>query len=149
MDYIREAIEYLKTYKDLQYAVINLKEEVQKLDAELQGGAMVYSDMPGGGSAAVQADDKMLNKIYRIEMAKKEYSDSNKTIRRIDRILEELNLGDGKERHGDILRQWFIERRDRQEIANEMGYSMSQLYRIKDKALRRLGVQLFGIKVIK
>lgn len=151
MGYIREAIEYLKSYNDLQFAVINLKEEIQKLDAELKGSAICYKDMPGG-SGAINADDVLINKIYRKAQAEKEWRTSTSIIKRIDRILEELSKGEGNENHGEIIRRCFIDRqgsRDIDDIADEFKYSRRQFYRIRQTALRRLAVQLFGINVIR
>lgn len=148
MDYIREAIEYLKSYKDLQMAVINLKEEIQKLDAELKGSAITYKDMPGG-SGALQSDDVMLNKLFRLQQCKLKYAESYREIKRIDRILEGLSEGEGNEKHTAILKRTFIDGGDIDVIADELGYSRRQYYRVRNVALRRFAVQLFGIAVIK
>lgn len=150
MDYIREAIEYLKSYKDTQMSIINLREEITKLDAELKGSAITYTDMPGGGGI-IPADDIMLNKIYRKSQAEKQLKESAATIRRIDRILKDLN-SDNNEKHGDMLRKSFIARlsnKDIDELADEFGYSRRQFYRVREKALKRFAIQLFGISVIK
>lgn len=148
MDYKREAIEYLKSYKDTLNSVRNLREEISILDAELKGSAITYTDMPGGGGV-VPADDIMINKIFRKALAERGLKESSITIKRIDRILESLN---DEDRHGDMLRRSFIERlsdKDIEELADEFGYSRRQFYRVREKALKRFAIQLFGIIVIK
>lgn len=151
MDYIREAVEYLKCYGDTQRSIINLKEEITKLDAELKGSAITYKDMPSGGGV-VAAEDIMLNKIFRKEQAEKELKESIFIAKRIDRILSEMDTENENDKHGLILRRCFIERNkeiDMDRIADEMGYSRRHFYRIRQTALKKFAIQLFGITVIK
>jgi hypothetical protein len=96
MDYVMEAIETLKRYNDYQKSAINLKEEIIKLDEELKGSAITYSDMPAGGSG-VLSDEIMINKICRKTQAEIELRETKFELNRIDRILIQLSDGEGNE----------------------------------------------------
>lgn len=146
MDYIREAIEVLRAYNDYQKSIINLQEEILIIDTELQGSAISYKENPGG-SGIVNKDDIVLNKIYRKSEALKELKATSMKVQRIDRILQDISQDDECKNYGIVLRRWFIESADKECIANDLGYSIRQLYNIKNKAIKKFAIHLHGIKV--
>lgn len=148
MDYIREAIEHLRSYNDLQFALQNLSREIAELKATMPDvKAIEITDMPKGGGPA-GADDILVNKVYRLQMAKTEYKTAYRAVKKIDQTLEDISLQKGCETFGGLLRAWFIQHRDKEDISLELGYSERQIYRIKDIALRKFAIQYFGIDVI-
>ena len=148
MDYIREAIDFLKSYNDLAKAKDNLSIDIQELRADTGEKSFTMDGMPHGGNGS-GFDDHVINKLYRLQVSEKNYKETVKCMAKIDRILEELTEGEGNEMHGKLLRLWFIENRSKENISEELNISVRHVFRIKNIAIRRLAIQLHGINVIK
>lgn len=151
MDYIREAVEYLKSYKDMKISLKNLKDEIRELGLEIPGDtAISFSDMPGGSGPHLP-DDKIINKMCRLEQAKEEYIATKKKLEKMDKIIAKLSYG-GNKCYEKVLRMWYIDNGDKkpdaEEIAKELNYTERHVYRIKGIALRKFAIQLHGVKVI-
>lgn len=141
MDYVREAIEYLRSYNDLEKALKNLNEEILKLNTDLKCVKEIdYSGMPHG-SGNETPDDMLVNKLYRKQKAIEEYGQTKKAIGRIDKVLEGLSEDESR-----VLKMWFIDNARRDDIAEALHCSEPNAYRIKNRAIRKLAIQLFGIK---
>lgn len=144
MDYVREAVEYLKNYNNLDVARQNLKDEILELKSELKSvKGMVYSDMPTGSSPDLP-DDKIINKMFRLYRAKEEYRSTLITLKRMDKVFEKFQKTDPS--FAKILRAYFIECLVEEEIMKRFNYSERHLRRLKQIALRYFAIQLFGIK---
>jgi hypothetical protein len=147
MDYLREAIEHLRSYNDLNFALQNLSREINDLKATMPDvKAIEITGMPPGGGSGT-ADDILINKMYRLQMAEKEYKATYKAVKKIDQVLNDISKDDC-EKYGQLLRLWFIQHRSKDEIAEELTYYERQIYRIKDIALKKFAIQYFGIDVI-
>lgn len=148
MNYIKEAEDYLRNYNDLLSAVDNLEKEIEEINEELACiKSMDYSGMPHG-SGSVLPDDRLVNKLYRKQKAEKELKSTQNAIKRIDEVLEGLSVGEGNEKHEKILRLFYLEGARGQALEEVLECSERHAYRLKGIAIRRLAVQLFGIKVI-
>lgn len=151
MDYIREAINNLRDYNDLKQSLDNLRDEVMEIDAELKCIKEVdYSGMPHG-SGSKNPDDNLVNKIYRKQKAMQEYKLTKHKLERLDRVLNKLSEGKGNEFQEEIVRYFFVDYKNASQIKkllNEAGHDLSerQIYRIRDRGIRKLAVRFFGIK---
>jgi hypothetical protein len=57
-----------------------------------------------------------------------------------------ISQDSGCERYKDILLMWYVEKIPKEDIANNIGYSHRQsVYEIKNKAIKKFTVALFGI----
>lgn len=148
MDYIREAIEYLKSYNDLVKARDNLSIEIRELRANTGEKSVNLDGMPHGSNGS-GLSDYVVNNLYKLQIAERNYKETIRCMARIDRILEELNEGKRNEMHGQLLRMWFIENRSKELIAETLNISVRHIFRMKNIAIRRLAIQLYGIRVIK
>lgn len=148
MDYIREAIEYLKSYNDLEKAKDNLSIEIRELRANTGEKTVNLDGMPHGSNCS-GLSDYVVNNLYKLQIAERNYKETIRCMARIDRILEELNEGNRNEMHGQLLRMWFIENRSKESIAEALNISVRHIFRMKNIAIRRLAIQLYGIRVIK
>jgi DNA-directed RNA polymerase specialized sigma subunit len=148
MDYVREAIEYLKSYNDLEKAKDNLSVTIRELRAITGVKTVNLDGMPPGGSGA-GFDDVMINNMYKLQVAEKNLKDTIRDMKRIESILEDLNQGVDNELHGKLLRLWFIENYTKEKIAEILDVSVRHVFRMKNIAIRRLAIQLHGINVIK
>lgn len=148
MDYIREAIEYLKSYKDLQASLENLSFEIKELNAVIPGDKSIELDGMPHGSGSSLPDDAIVNKLFRLQKAKEEYVKTKKAIDHMDKVLAGLSDSEEHKIHEKVLRLWFLENRRADDIGKQINCSERHVFRIKNIAIRRLAVQLFGIKVI-
>lgn len=143
MNYIREAIEYLKNYQNLKIAAENLRDRLHELNEELQGYKEInVTDMPGG--SAKTPDDAVCNLIFQRDRTKEQYIETVNAITKIEKILNNL-----EDKEKKILNLSYIMDIPDSNIANyELHCSRITVQRIKKEALRKLAVQLFGIKAI-
>jgi len=145
MNYISDAIDYLRNYENLKRALDNLEIDIKELKAELNTGqvkAIEYSDMPKGDSSQLP-DDKTVNKIYMLQVKRKEYALTKKSLEKMDKVLSGLSKEDER-----ILRAWYIDGL-RGDTAYKHTYcSERNFYRCKSNALKNFAVQLHGINAI-
>lgn len=146
MDYVREAVEYLKNYDNLDIARQNLKDEIMELQEDLKSVKEIgYSDMPTG-SGAEFPDDNIINKMFRLNKAEKEYKSTLVTIKRINKVFEKFNKTNPT--FAKILKAYFIDCLVEEEILKQFSYSERHLRRLKQQALRCFAIQIFGIKTL-
>lgn len=146
MDYVKEAENYLRSYNDLTSSVDNLKREISDINAELTCIKNIdYSGMPHGSGSGLP-DDLLVNKLYRKQKAVDELKKTIRAISRIDYVLKKLSEGEGNEKHEKVLRLFYIEGARGQALEEALECSERHCYRLKGIAIRRLAVQLFGIK---
>lgn len=144
MDYVREAVEYLRNYNNLDIARQNLKDEIMELKSELKSvEGITYSDMPTGSSPNLP-DDKIINKMFRLYKAKEEYKSTMIALKRMDKAFEKFKETDPS--FAKILKAYFIECLVEEEIMKQFSYSERHLRRLKQRALKCFAIQLFGIK---
>ncbi|SKA99397.1 hypothetical protein SAMN05443428_13530, partial [Caloramator quimbayensis] len=72
------------------------------------------------------------------------------TINAIESIENTLNnFAKDNEKYEKILREWLINNKSLEYVAEQLGISERHIYREKNKALKKYAIQLFGIKVLK
>lgn len=145
MNYIGDAIEYLKNYENLKKAIDNLENDIKELKAELNAGqvkGIEYSDMPKGDSPGLP-DDNIINKMYMLQIKRKEYAITKKTIEKMDKVLSGLSKEDER-----ILRAWYIDGLRGDTVYKHTLCSERNFYRCKSNALKNFAVQLHGIRAI-
>jgi hypothetical protein len=147
MDYIRESEKYLENYKRLKKAIENLDFEISKLNMSRTSGSITQHFEPTGiRSSRNDADAEIqLLKWSQFNAMKNETQDE---INNIDYNLKYLSLEPGCEFYGKLLRMWYIDKEDIAFIAQEVGYSKSQLYTHKLTSLKKLSVLLFGKRAL-
>ncbi|KEH99959.1 DUF1492 domain-containing protein [Clostridium botulinum] len=147
MNYINEAIEYLTSYNDLKIALKNLKNKELLLKENLEEIKSVSLDgMPK--SNMIDPDDRIINIIFKLDQTRNYIKETENKIKEIDNIFKNFKENELTKEYGKILRLWYIEQWSKIRIAMEFNCSERQLYRIRSKAIRKLAIQLFGIKVI-
>lgn len=141
MDYIREAIERLRHLSDLKKAEINLKDTIRELESKCEGKEIVLNGMPKGKS--INYDDAIVNNLYKLQESEKRLKETVAEIKKIDKELSGLADEDA-----ELLKQWYIEKTDWQELCKRFICSKTELYRRRDRIIRQYAVQVFGIRVI-
>jgi RNA polymerase sigma factor (sigma-70 family) len=143
MNYIREAIEFLRNYQDLNIAAENLMDKLNELNAALEGYKEInVTGMPGGSAKA--QDDAVCNLIFQRDKAVEHLEETKKAISKIDNALSKLSEEERK-----ILVMSYSQEMTDTQISDELNISRRTFYRYRSEAIRKLAIQLFGIQVIK
>jgi hypothetical protein len=146
MDYIGEAVEYLKHYEKLKISKDNLRCEILELREDLKSVKPIpYSDMPHG-SGSGEPDDIIINKMFRMKKAEQEYRSTSKTLKRMELVLEKFEEHESE--YFKILKGYFINNDTEEQMMKDFNYTDRHIRRLKQKALREFAIQLFGINVI-
>lgn len=148
MNCIREAENYLRYYRELRQSIGHAERMIKQLEkqgAPREVGA-VNMDVTG-----VRAG-KPINTLNQMYQLQKWQEMRDLTQVEIDKIEEELSgvcLDPGCERYRDILYKWYVEKKDKETIADEIGYSTRKsVYDHKKKAIRKFAVCLFGVTAL-
>lgn len=143
MDYVREAVEYLKNYDNLLVARKHLNENILMLKENLESvKGISYSDMPRGNSKGTP-DDELVNKIFELNESIKLFEENEQAIRSTEEALKDLQ-GDFKK----IIWSWYVEEKTETQMLNELNISRATFYRLKSQAIRTFAIQLFGVRAI-
>ena len=149
MDYIKEAEKRLLHYRDLEKSLQQLKRDISDLIIKSGPSKLtaVSLDFTGISSGKV---DETCNIIYEINHLKKCYFDTKKEVDKLKTILDDIGQDSGCEQYGRLLRLWYIDKIGKEKVKDEMGYaSIQSVYDMKNKAIRKFAVRLFGINVLK
>lgn len=127
---------YFNRYKEANEKYNSLKKQEKFLRMRLYGTkAIVYSDTPRGGRKTDLSDEMVRLEMIleRIEAAKK---DMLNACADIESVI--VNIPD--EIESSIIHMRYIELLSWEEIADQLGYSRSQVSRIHNKALESLKI---------
>lgn len=142
MNYIWEAKDFLKHYREYENANKNLIDKLSKLNAGLEGYKPInYSDMPHGSGEA-SPDDKLCNMIFERDVTKNCLKENKIKIDDCEKIIAGLD-----EECKNILTMSCIDELPEIQIMHKLNISRANYFRKKGEALRSLARQLFGIKV--
>lgn len=151
MNYIKEAEKHLRYYKDLDRSIVNMDRQIGRLVSKAGPKsltAIVLDDVKVQSSA----HDETINIIYEIQLLTANKAKTQEELDKIDRILDEISQEHGCELYGKVLRKWYIEQKSKEVILEELHYSENSrrsVYNIKNEAIRKFAVTLFGIEALK
>jgi hypothetical protein len=87
-----------------------------------------------------------LNQMYQLQIWQEMKARTLVEIEKVDRVLDSISQDQGCERYKEILFMWYVEKKAKEDIAEEVGYShRKSVYEIKNKAIKKFAVALFGI----
>jgi len=144
LDYIREAIEQLKEYNLLTASLPTMQEQLEVLKFEKYNiKAQVITREPKGGGDS-EPDDKLVNNIFRRRILINTIVATNKKINCIDKSLAILENDEQK-----VLKRMFVKGGQNaiDDLSEELSLSKSQIYRIKEQAIRRFAKAMYGVGV--
>lgn len=148
MNCIREAENYLRYYRELNQSLGHADRMINKIKWQSAPRALGAVNMDVTG---VRADKPIntLNQMYQLQKWQEMRERTQEEIDGIEVSLQGICLDPGCERYRDILFMWYVEKRDKEDIAECMGYSTRQsVYDIKAKAMRKFAVCLFGVTAL-
>ena len=144
MDYVKEAENKLRYYRTLHRSIEQMDRDISRLVARagpknLSAMVLAQSGIRGAGV------DETVNILYQIGELQNSRAETVRELAEVDELLDTIS-GEDK-RYGPVLRSWYIERKSKETIAEELGYSgFRSVYTLKNEAIRRFAVLLFGIK---
>jgi len=151
VNYIKEAEKYLYYYNELYRSLEHMRRERSRLIGKSCPSSDVVAKFDLTGVRA-SAHDEAINDLYKIKVLTENIAETEKALAEVDKILEEISKDPGCELYGEVLRKWYIEKIPKEEIAEEIGYSENSrqsIYNIRNAAIRKFAVRLFGIGALK
>ncbi len=141
MNWKAEAMEKLRRYDAMRQAMVNLPEEIRRLEAEaysLRGMRMENDPVKDGGGR--QEDVLLSNLVCRQELSATLEQTGN-WLRVADRAMAALTPEEKL-----ILHRLYIypERGSVDRLCGELNVEQSSIYRKRDKALRKFTYALYG-----
>lgn len=134
-------IEDLKNLQRNRFAIEQLKSELRTLEKRFTAiKATDYDKIPGGGGGNAQ-EEKMLTAIAKKDELEADLKATALHVEDIERLLETL-----PEDELTVIERMFIlrERGAAQKLMEELGYEKSQIYNIRDRALKNLAYSRWG-----
>lgn len=138
----QNAINDLREYPALEQSLQNIPEEIRQLEGRVLSLKSVgYDKTPvmGGGSGREEA---LIEYIDRKERLRINLEIARQKVERIDRGLGALD-----QRERLVLQRFYVRREygylDR--LCEELGYERTHVYRLKDQALMKFTLSMFGV----
>lgn len=137
------AVQDLKKYQNLKGSIQNIEERIEVLSMRFEsvkGPKMSSTPTSGGGT---QWEDKLLDNIVERKRLSMLLEADKKMIEIVERGLKRLNKEEML-----VLEMFFINKiRDHVDILKErMNIEKSQVYRIKNQALYKFTISMYGIE---
>jgi hypothetical protein len=146
---IREAENYLRYYREIKKSVEHADRMIGQLMHQTAPRMIGAVAMDITGIRASQPHDT-LNQIYQLQKWQEMKESTLIEIGKIDDVLDAISQDSGCERYKDVLVMWYVEKMDKDMIADKFGYSSRQsVYDMKNKAIRKFAVALFGVTALK
>lgn len=142
MDWKRVAIEDLKKYEAQKTSLINISEKIVILGLKfesIKGATLTTVPVHGGGT---QIEDKLLDNIVERERLKTTYKATKRLVHMVKRGLTGLQQDELT-----VLNAFFIDHNNGhvEKLMDRLGYEKSQIYNIKDKALYKFTITMYGL----
>lgn len=148
MNYIEEAENYLRHYYDLHRSLQNMRRERGKLIGRSAPKGYSEKDYTQPRPSNMSGQDDAYDVLFKIKTLTDNIQKTEGYLEEVNIILDEISVEPGCELFGDILRKWYIEKLPREEIAQESQYCERNIYKIKDKAIRKFAVNIFGLDAV-
>jgi len=150
LNYIKEAEKYLKYYYDLNESIKRMTRERAILLHDSWP-----EDIKGIDYTKPKIDenfhqDEAYDILYKIKVLTENIEITQEKLKEIDIILDDISIDDGCELYGPVLKMWYVDKLPKELIAEKVKYSSRQsIYDIKNKAIRKFAIRLFGLEALK
>lgn len=149
MNYIEEAEKYLKYYSDMYIGLKEMDRQISRLLIKSGPGGYKSPALLDPTGVKSSDQDDAINTIFKLQKLIENRNKTEQKLKEIEKHLEDISKDEGCELYGLVLRRWYIERRSKEDIAEEVGYSSRQsIYTIRAEAIRKFAVRLFGIGAV-
>jgi hypothetical protein len=147
VNYIREAEQYLYHYRDLKRAVKNIDRQIERLSMAFAPSGYpqpALDGMPHGGGHREEIE----NVAYQIMVLRDSRERTLDAIANVEQVLLELGKEPGCEQYPAVLELWYGQKIPPDEIADKLNYSRRNIYYLRNYAVKKFAVNLFGIKAV-
>lgn len=148
MDYKKEAERYLHHYRDLKQSLRHINYQIKNIQWETAPLPIHAVEIDRSGIRAGKTINTM-DQFYRLMRWEENRKRTEKSIKEIDDALTAITKEKGCENYKRILEMWYCDKKDKYEIAAMVGVNRRTVYKIRDKAIKKLAVILFGIDAIR
>lgn len=144
-DWEKHSIEDLREYRAVKESLGTLPEEIRALEEDMQlvkGTRYDKTPVEGGASGY---EERLINYIDRKGRLEANLELAQARVERIERGLSVLTDNERL-----VLTRFYIHREPRylDRLCGELGYEMRTIYRLKDSALKKFTLAMYGIKDI-
>ena len=140
VDWKKEAINDLRTYKARRDSILTMSEKVMELEAKAErlGSAAATTPVQGGSS---KSEDMLINCIVECDRLKVNIRMIKGLIASIERGLNHLT-----EEERRVLEGFYMNRSSRHidKLCDELHFEKSRIYEIKDRALHMFTIAMYG-----
>lgn len=135
-------IEELEAHQRKIHSLENIKNKIRTLElrkTDLKG--QQYDKEPVTGTGANHYEDGIIDAMVEIERLKRCYRMNKSDVNRVGEALKALDTQEYK-----IIENFYMSGRKPNipKLEKEIKYQKSQIYRIRDKALKKLTYELYG-----
>lgn len=142
MNWQNAAIEDLKKYMQMKESLTNVQERIAALEAKymsVKSAATDSTPVKGGGN---KMEDKLIDNIVERQRLGYALEATSKLVGLIERGLQGLD-----ERERLVLERFYIFRSSGhvERLMEELNYEQRRIYQLKDQALYRFTVTMYGM----
>lgn len=144
VDWQRATIEDLRQYNQKRQSLTNITRKIEALEEQMQSircGLKESEPVSGGGGS--RSEDRLINCIAEKEKLLHNYRAVKGQVQILESALASLT-----DQERLVLERFYINRTSNYfyRLMEELGYAERQLYRIKDIALKKLAIAMYGIR---
>lgn len=141
MNWKTEAVEKLRRYEAMRQAVINLPEEIKRLESVATGLRSTMRDTTPVRTSGDGREEMFLSNLVHRQELQRSWEQAQSWVRTVS---SGLNVLTPEER--EILQQLYIcpEKNAVQQLSQSLGVEHSSIYRRRDRALFKFTMALYG-----
>lgn len=142
MDWSYVAVQRLRDYESRKEALTNIREKMKMLEEQFTSIRSATTDETPVQGSGNRREDMLIANISKREELQVNYSLAKREV-----MLTEKGLSVLTDEEREILERFFInkERDHIERLCEELFISKTELYRRKDKALRKFTIASYGI----
>ncbi len=142
MNWEREMIERLKKYEKRIKAIDNLKERIVYLQESMESIKPVMTDKDPIKGGTTKQEDVLINRIMEKDLLLDNLKFCEFEVKEIQKALKTLT-----ETEAEIINMFYINTCRVQTICEKLGYEKSQVYNIRNIALKKMTLFLYGKEI--
>lgn len=143
MDWQRVAADDLRRYETMQRSLISIPTKIRVLEDKAKSIKAGISDAEPVIGGSSRAEDRLISNIQERERLRLNYSVAKRLVGMIDGALSLLT---DKERR--VLERFYILQHESgyvERLCNELGYEKTRIYELKNIALKKFTIAMYGI----
>ncbi|WP_407312091.1 hypothetical protein [Desulfosporosinus sp. SB140] len=149
MNYIEEAENLLLYYTDLYQSVENLNREIAKLVRYQTPSSLNAIQLEETGIRSSKVEDTY-NLLFKLKTMVENKERTELELKEIDRVLEEMSQDPGCKYYGRLLKEWYVNRTSKEDIAELIGYATKKsVYELKNRAIKKFAIRYFGLDALR